>query len=473
MKFIKESGPHIKSSETTSKIMTRFLIALAPVIVFAIFKNSIVVYFTTGVSILGALHPLFMIIVAVLTSFITELLWFKFVLKNDFKSSLYEIYRSFTIIPGLLLALILPPNVPLWLVAFGTFFANIIGKMIFGGFGQNIFNPALIGYLFIMSSYSSLVGGHLNLYEIDTLAGATPLANLASMDYVASFESIVGPYGTLLNLFTGSIPGAIGEVSKLLIIISFIYLVLSKTIKWIIPTVYISTVFVLTFIISRYLDLGIWYPLFHILSGGLLFGAVFMATDPVTSPVTTIGQITSGLFLGILTVVLRFLTPYPEGVATSILCMNMLVPLFDKIGIKLNHNIKRVWILIVVFLVIIVMSIFAINKSLNKEAGIIDDLSNKVTIEKVTEKGNSKIYNMTSKGWGVIKAEVEVENKNIKSIIVTDSSTETQWSEIEKNNYIYQVIQNQDDIDNLDAVAGSTYSSDALKNIIKKVKYEK
>ncbi|MBR1884349.1 MAG: RnfABCDGE type electron transport complex subunit D [Clostridia bacterium] len=472
MKFIKENGPHIKSNDSTSKIMTRFLIALTPIICFAIFKNSVIVYSYASKGFIESLHPLFMIIVGALTSFISETLYYKIVLKNDLRTSLYESYRSFGIISGILLALVLPPNIPLWLVSFGSFTGSIIGKMLFGGFGQNIFNPALLGYLFISASYSNLMGSPFNAYELDTIGGATPLSNLMNFNYTGSFENIVSPFGDLFNLFVGNIPGAIGEVSKLLIIISFIYLVITKTIKWIIPTIYVTTVFILTFIISKYIDAGVWYSLFHILSGGLLFGAVFMATDPVTSPLTTIGQILHGLSLGILTVLLRFLTPYPEGVMTSILFMNMLVPLFDKIGIKARNNIRNIIIIVITFILIIIISILNITHKLDKNSSNVSELDSKVNILEVKEDGNKKIYEVTSKGWGLIKADVEVEDKNIKSIIIKDSKDETQWNEIEKNNYIYKVIQNQNNIDKLDAVSGSTYSSNALKNIVKKVKIE-
>jgi len=470
MKFLKESGPHIKDNDTTSKIMTRLLIALAPIVCFSIFKNSIIVYFYSNASILEALHPIFIILVSILTSFISELLYFKFVLKKDLNISLFEISRSFTIIPGLLLALVLPPNIPLYIVIFGAFSANIVGKMLFGGFGENIFNPALIGYLFITASYSNLMGSSLNLYELDTIATATPLTNLVNINYFGSYETIVGSYGTLLNFLMGSIPGSLGEVSKLLIIAAFIYLTITKTIKWIIPTTYISTVFIITLIIGKYLDLGIWYPLFHILSGGLLFGAVFMATDPVTSPITKEGQIIHGISLGIMTVLIRFLTPYPEGVMTSILFMNMLVPTFDKIGLKLKYNLNKIWIPILVLLLITIVVILNITNTLNSKESD-DYLSDKVTIVNIKEEGSKRIYSVTSKGWGLIKADVEV-NQDINSIIVKDHTGETQWNEIEKNNYIYEVINNQNNIDKLDAVSGSTYSSDALKNIVRKIKSE-
>ena len=471
MKFFKENGPHIKSEDTTSKIMTRLLIALAPIICFVIFKNSMLVYYYTDATALEAFHPVLMIITAILTSCISEFLYFKIILKRSFRESLFEKDRSFAIIPGILLALVLPPNVPLWLVAFGAFCASILGKMIYGGFGQNIFNPALIGYLLISASYPSLMGSHLNLYELDTLGGATPLSNLASLNYYGTYESIVAPYGTLLNFFSGTISGAIGETSKLLIIIAFIYLAITKTIKWIIPVMYIGITFIMTYFISNIVGLDIWYPLFHILSGGLLFGAVFMATDPVTSPKTTIGQIFYGTSLGILTVLLRFKTSYPEGVMTSILFMNMLVPLFDKIGLYFKYNIKRIWTIILVFIGIITLLVFNISSSINetKNGSVKNEADEKVKIIETKTEGNKTTYSVTSKAWGVIKANVEVIDGEIKSIIVTDSSGETQWNEIEKNNYVYEVIANQKDIDNLDAVSGSTISSNGIKNIVRKV----
>ncbi len=470
MKFIKENGPHIKSDDNSSKIMTRVLIALIPIVCYAIFKNTILVYFFTSQSFFSSLHPLFMIITGVCVSLVSEVLWFKFVLKKSFNNSIKETKKSFSIIPGLLLSLVLPTNVPLWVVAFGAFCGTIVGKMLYGGFGQNVFNPALIGYLFISVSYNSLLGSPLNAYELDALAGATPLTNLTSLGYYGVYDSVVGSYGSLLNFFTGTIPGAIGEVSKLLILVGFLYLAITKTIKWRIPITYILTVFILTAIIGYGIGLGLWYPLFHVLSGGLLFGAVFMATDPVTSPVTQIGQVLHGISLGILTVAIRFLTPYPEGVMTSILFMNMLVPLFDKIGVKLKYAFKKIYIPIIIYLILVVVLVLTIISNVNNNKNNnIDDVGNKVTITETKKDGNKTTYIVTSKGWGVIKAEVEVVDKEIKSIIVTDKTGETQWSEIEKENYIYKVITNQKDINNLDAVSGSTFSSNALKNIVKKV----
>lgn len=468
MKFKVDNGPHIKSEDNTNKIMLRFLISLMPIVCFIIFKNVFIVYNYTSAKFIDTLHPIFMIIVSIITSVLSEYLYTRFIMKEKIKFK--DLNKSFSIIPGLLLALILPVNTPLWLVIFGSFSGIILGKMIFGGFGCNVFNPALIGYLLISASYSTKLGSYLNLYELDAIAGSTPLTNLASLNYLGTYETIVGKYGTLLNFFTGSIPGAIGEVSKLLIIVAFIYLTCTKTIKWRIPTTYVVTVFIMTFLIGTTYSLGIWYPLFHILSGGLLFGAVFMSTDPVTSPITKTGQIFYGISLGILTVVLRFLTPYPEGVMTSILFMNMLVPLFDKIGLKIKKKTETICIPVAVLFVLMILVILKI--TLTIKPGKEEVKNENVKILEVKSEEEKTTYTVTSKGWGLIKANVEVVNKKITAITILDSSGETQWSEIENANYLNKIIENQNNIDNLDAVSGSTKTSNGLKNIVKAITEE-
>lgn len=228
----------------------------------------------------------------------------------------------------------------------------------------------------------------------------------------------------------------------------------------------------MTLIIGNATNYGLWYPTFHILSGGLLFGAVFMATDPVTSPITKVGQLLYGICLGILTVLLRFLTPYPEGVMTSILFMNMFTTLFDKIGLKVKYNFEKIFIPIAILIFILLMSVIKISSNVRntfKEGN--KELEN-VKILDTKKENNQTKYTISSKGWGLIKAEVIVLDKNIKSIVIIDSSGETQWSEIENANYIYKIISNQNDIDNLDAVSGSTKTSNGLKNIVKKVNEE-
>lgn len=464
MKFNISNGPHIKSDDSTKKVMSRLLIVLVPIVAFGIFKNTIMVYYYTNATLIELLNPILMIITGILTSLLSEYLYIRFIEKNNNKLTITSLFKSYAIIPGLFLSLLLPVNTPIWIVAFGAFCATILGKMIFGGLGQNIFNPALVGYLIIGASYSSKLGSFFNKYELDAIGGATPLTNLSNLKYIGSYDSIVGTYGNLFNFFSGTIPGVIGEASKILIIIAFIYLAITKTIKWKIPVFYILTVFGLTFFIGNSFDLGIWYPLFHILSGGLLFGAVFMATDPVTSPITNIGQIFYGITLGILTVLIRFLTSYPEGVMTSILFMNLLVFLYDKFGIKLKYNIKRIYIPILITILLLFSTYFVIyNKLSNKDSSSTTEILN------VKEDGNNTIYTVKAKGWSLITADVTVSNKKIIEISVTDSSGETKWSEIEDYKYIDKLIDNQDDINSLDAVSGCTKSSNGLKDIVNAV----
>ncbi len=462
MKFKVDNGPHIKDSDNTSKIMTRLLIALIPIICFSVYKNVAILY-KMDISILKALHPLFIIVVAIMTSVITEMLYVRFILKKEKRELKEYIKNSYALFPGLFLALVIPINTPLLVVAVGAFIATLIGKMLFGGFGHNIFNPALTGALLVTTAYGSIIGGTSNVFELDTIGSATPLSNLANFNFIGTYEQIVGKFGDIYNFLFGTIPGTLGETNKFLIIIALIFLIATKVIKWRIPIFYISTVFLMTFIIGYSNDLGIWYSLFHILSGGLLFGAVFMATDPVTSPITPIGQVLYGISLGILTVILRFLTSYPEGVLTSILFMNMTVSLFDKVGIMIGNSIKRKVIYIVIFIVLAVGMSFVIINNIKKE-----DKSN-VRIINVEKSGDNYIYEMSAKGWGTITANVTINDGVVTSINIINSAAETKWQEIEKNDYINKLINGQSNLNNVDAVSGATVTSDALKEMIKKV----
>ena len=155
--------------------------------------------------------------------------------------------------------------------------------MIYGGFGNNIFNPALIGGLFVITMYGSLIdsrGGYLNKYELDAISSATPLKNYSAVSTI-NYDTVIKPYGNLNNFFIGTIPGSIGETSALLCIIAFIFLSYKKVIKWKIPVFYIGTVFLMTYIIGVFNGFGIWYPIFQILSGGLLFGAIFISSSRI------------------------------------------------------------------------------------------------------------------------------------------------------------------------------------------------
>ncbi|MBP3460977.1 MAG: RnfABCDGE type electron transport complex subunit D [Bacilli bacterium] len=462
MKFNMLKGPFIKSKNNTNKIMTNLLIALIPIILFSFYKNGILLYQNNKTDLFGMFYPLIFIFTGIITSFLVETIYaYLFLhLKND-KLKDY-IKTSFSIFPGLFVSLVLPINTPIEILILGCLVATIIGKMIYGGFGHNIFNPALIGCLFVLSTYSTIIssnGGFLNKYELDTIGGATPLTNAKIVERL-DYDSLVKPYGDLSDFFFGNIPGTLGETCSFLIILAFIYLLLKHVIKWKIPIIYVSTVFIMTLIIGKINGLGLWYPLFSILSGGLLFGAVFMATDPVTSPTTSLGQVIYAFLLGILTVTFRYLTNAPEGVLTSILTMNMFVPLLDRIGSSNKFAYKKALIpLIAIFILLALLSI-NIGNSFNTSEKEDSNF-------KILEKTNS-YYIVTEKGnGGPIKAKIYIDKDTITKIeILENNETESYYKLIEEANYINKLINNQKNIENVDTVSGATISSTALKKMV-------
>lgn len=462
-------GPFIKSDNKTSSMMKNLLFALIPIILFSFYKNGIVPYQKIHTSFYELIYPLLFVFVGGLSSFLIEMIYVRFILKKKHDQFISYMKDSYSIFPGIFLSLILPIHTPIIILIFGCFIAIVLGKMLYGGFGHNIFNPALVGGLFVLTAYSSLItsqGGYLNSYEMDAIAGATPLSQV--VEGLGSYDSLVKPYGSLFNFFLGTIPGAIGETSSILCIFAFFYLSYKKVIKWKIPVFYVGTVFVMTLFIALFNNLGIWYPIFQVLSGGLLFGSVFMATDPVTSPVTNLGQILYGICLGILTTVCRFLTPYPEGVLTSILFMNMMVFLLDKIGIR-NCSFKRKQVISLCIVIILSIGIASFVGIKNKTTEIKD---NDFKIVSKTEKNNQVIYIATQKGFkGNIKAEVVVERGNIKKYTILEIEDDY-YPTVEKENYIEKLLDSQKDLENVDTVSGATRTSTALKKLLMNIRNE-
>lgn len=464
MKFNVYKGPFIKSSNNTNKIMFHLFIALVPIILFSFYKNGIVLYQNNLTSFFGMFYPLVFILIGTLTSFLTETLYSYFFLKIKDQELINNIKNSFSIFPGLFVSLVLPINTPIPVLMFGCIIAIILGKMIYGGFGQNIFNPALIGCLFALTCYGAVInshGGYINKYELDTIGSATPLTNYHMLNDIGSYDTLVKPYGSLKEFFIGMIPGTVGETCSLLIILAYIYLVITKVIKWKIPIIYVGTVFIITYIIGTINGVGIWYPLFNVLSGGLLFGAVFMATDPVTSPTTCLGQIIYAIALGILTVIFRNLTGAPEGVLTSILTMNMFVMLLDRVG---SVQKKKIFIsLTIMIFLVLVVGILIGNKYKYKS-----DVDNKFKLYEKTD----DYYIVSQVGnEGPIKTKIYTSNGEITKIEILESNeTESYYKLIENADYINTLIENQNNLENVDTVSGATISSSALKKMIINVK---
>jgi electron transport complex protein RnfD len=307
-KLIVSSSPHLhKKEESVSKIMWLVALSLIPA--------GIAGVFIFGLSALGV------IILGVVSAVVTE------AVLQMFTKNKITILDGSAVITGLLLAYNLPPKVPFWLPIVGSVAAIAIGKQVFGGLGQNIFNPALVGRVFLMASWPKYMtaftqplpaGAGLNY---DAITQATPLAILK--------EGKILPHLSYWDLFLGRRGGCIGEVCILVLLLGALFLLIKGYISWHIPGSYIVTVGIFTYLFgSKGLFSGDW--LFHILSGGLILGAFFMATDYVTSPLTRKGHIIFGVGCGLLTAIIRLWSGYPEGVSYAILMMNAATPLIDR-----------------------------------------------------------------------------------------------------------------------------------------------
>ena len=446
-------GPFIKSENKTLKMMLNVLIALFPILVFIWYNHGYVIYMDGKTDIVGLFYPLIFVLIGAITTFLVEFLYYRLIKRNN------NFLHTYAFLPGLFLALILPIKTPIYVLVIGSVVASL-SKIVFGGFGKNIFNPALIGYIFIAASFS-FVFTTAN-YSIDTISQATPLTNASMVSGIGTYDEIVKPYGSLLNFFMGTIPGSLAETSALLCIVAFIYLTVTKTIKWRITVFYIATVFFITFGISRMLGQGLYYPLFHILSGGLMFGAVFMATDPVTSAATPMGQIFQGVFLGILTIILR-LTGV-EAVATSILIMNMFVFILDEIGSKARFNMMKTIPLILILCFITAISIV----TLASKKRVVENKDPNFNIVEKEVSDDKTLYTVTQKGYGGdIKALVTIKNDKIVSVeIISHNETKDKYKLITDSNYINKLVNKQDELKDVDAVSGATVTSTALKKLL-------
>lgn len=248
------------------------------------------------------------------------------------------IYDGSAIITGLLLALNLPSSAPWWLTIIGSLVAIVIGKQMYGGLGQNIFNPAVVARVFLLISWpvhmtSFPVPSALLAKGVDALSTATPLTSIKMelMSHKANIDITQLPQHSTFDLLLGLHGGSLGEVSIIAILMGGLYLLYKKIITWHIPVSFIVTAFVFSGIMWFADPMKYAHPLFHVMTGGLILGAFFMATDYVTSPVTKKGLLIFGAGCGFLTILIRLFGGYPEGVSFAILLMNLATPLIDKL----------------------------------------------------------------------------------------------------------------------------------------------
>ncbi len=286
-------SPHLRAKDSTQTIMRDVLIALAPALIMAVIHYGI--------------RPLILVAVCVVFSvgseYVMEKLCKRPVTISDLSAA----------VTGVLLAYNLPAGLPLWMAAFGSIAAVAFVKQLFGGLGQNFANPAITGRIILLISFAGKMTDWATGYP-DAISGATPLAAATAG----------GPLPSIADLFIGNINGCIGETSKIALLIGFAYLLFRRVITWHTPVAFVGTVFVLMFLLGK-------DPVYQVLSGGLLLGAIFMATDYATTPSNAKGRLVFGVGAGLLTVLIRAFGSYPEGVSFAILLMNILTPHIENL----------------------------------------------------------------------------------------------------------------------------------------------
>lgn len=378
MKFNFHVSPSLKGNLTTKEIMKELTLGLLLVFVLAVF------YYASAYGSRYALQAILLLVCSLVTTLVCEFLFAK-IRKRDPKK---EIQNSFGWVTAIILTLMVPISTRPYALIISTAFAIIFGKMLFGGFGHNIFNPAAVGRAVIFATFT---GASTNL-----VTSATPTALIANSygwvpanaDALDGFLSQVGGWS---SLFLGTYPGALGETFTIAIVLIGIFLIVRKIIDWRVPVVYLGTIFVMTAIVAIITGVGsyhgipgfIWYPVLHLILGGVVFGAFFMLTDPVTSPTSAAGRTIFALGAGILTVLIRLTGNLPEGCLYSILLMNMMTPLIESLldGKQLDILKKAKHGFIYLALVGLAITIFAacsvhpvLNPKGEKEAKVVENV---------------------------------------------------------------------------------------------------
>ena len=300
------SNPHIRDKMTTSRIMQLVVIALLPTTLFGIWNFGV--------------HALLVVLATVASSVFFEWLYDRLMHKKNTTTDFSAV------VTGLLLALNMPPQIPIWMPILGSAFAIIVVKQLFGGLGQNFMNPALAGRCFLMISFAGKMTNFAvsksSHAVVDAVTQATPLAALKSQGFIERTSIPVK------NLFLGNIQGTIGETSALAILIGAVILLAFKIIDLKVPLTYIGSfaIFVIFYMLGTGKGFDVNYLFSHIFGGGLMLGAWFMATDYVTSPMTETGKLLFGIGCGLITMMIRVYGSYPEGVSFAILLMNIVTP---------------------------------------------------------------------------------------------------------------------------------------------------
>ena len=310
-KFIVATAPHMHNPHSTQSLMRDVILAMLPALAVSVWVYGLSVLYVTAI--------------AVASCVLVEYLIQKFLLKGA-----PTISNLSAVVTGILLAFNLPVDIPWWIIVIGSVVAIGVAKMTFGGLGHNPFNPALVGRVFLLIAYpvqmTSFPKPVMDGNVVDAFAGATPLAALKS-------NAVAVGDVNLLNMFAGVMPGSMGEIAAAALLVGGLYMLWRRVITWHIPVAVLGSMALFAFVVALAQGGGealYALPAFHLLAGGAMLGAIFMATDYVTSPMTHKGMIIYGVGIGVITMVIRQWGAYPEGMSFAILLMNAVTPLINK-----------------------------------------------------------------------------------------------------------------------------------------------
>lgn len=330
MNLARKNGPFIESKLSTSKIMRNIFIALIPIILYTFYLKGIIPFQETG-NILDLTWLFITLTITTLVSFITEIIYQLIFTKRRKKEDIiFDIKHNYSFITGLMVGLLLPYGINILVAVVAALSATIIGKLFFGGFGNNTFNPPLIGLLIVILIFGGSYSKLSQKYNYNESCSETSLFDLCAEEPEFDDDSNVTYYDSETSP---------ADISPILCIIALGLLIINKSIKWRIPVFYLSTSFIISIIFGLFHSIDLMTSIENIIYGGLFFYAVFIATDSVTTPVTKTGQILLGISLGVVTMLFRLATPYfYESTIFSILILNLFTRLFDKIGFTFKQK---------------------------------------------------------------------------------------------------------------------------------------
>lgn len=465
---LKRTSPNYRQKLSTHQIMNELTLAVLALCLVSVGFNLL--YRGSEY----ATHSILIFVCAVATSLVTEFIFMKVTKKE---AAIKNFKNSFPLVTPLIYALTLPVGTPYYVVAVGAFIASFFGKLVYGGFGQNIFNPALVGRVLVHLSFGAQLTSFIGS---DAATLATPLTTLKGMNFVGTVDTNLG------MMFLGFRDGALGEPFVLVILVLGVILAWRKVLDYRIPVAYLTTVIVIALIQGGLNGLNpLTNALTHLALGGVVFGAVFMATDPVTSPTSPLGKVIYGIGLGFLTMLLRYQSNYPEGVMFSILLMNILVPLIDNCTLgRTNMKMVKQWATVAVMFVLsvgIVSAITSTYEAPEEDPNPVEPDKPAQNYELISKDGN--VYVVSAQGFGgKVQLEVTFDGDTITSVQAVEYAGETdgygknliesgeggKLNEAAKtlHDLIFNSSMTQEDLAGADTSTGATITSKALINAL-------